>query len=138
MAPSLGWSTGHRSSGGFPHLGAQHPHEGLLLFGNTVRDSHSDIHSHQGGKGRQRDAGIARAGFNQSGAVQLSPFDEARKQVGGRAVLHRPERIQPFQLEEQVQSRRGNPVEPHERRRVVRPREQVAHMSVATEVRVGW
>jgi len=122
--------------GGFPHLSPQHPQQGLLLFGHAIRDRHRQLHPHVYRQRSQRDTGIARTGLDQLRVGKLATLHQAGQEMGGRPVLDGAEGVEPLELEEQLEVGRSNAVHPDERRRVVRPRQQVADVPIPAQLPV--
>ncbi len=101
-----------------PHLGPQHPQQDPLLLRHPVGNRHGETEPVQGGQRRQGDGGVAGGGFDELAAVEIG--EEVPEHVGGGSILDGAERVEPFQLEVQVESRLGHhPFDPHERGGVV-------------------
>jgi hypothetical protein len=105
---------------GLPDLCAEHAQQDLLLVGHAVGNRDGELLALEGGQGRQGDGRVARGCFDQLPSGELFPGAQPFEQVAGGAVLDGAERIQPLELEVDVElCGRNHVVEANEGRRVV-------------------
>lgn len=86
-----------------PDLGPEHSQDEFLFLGHAVGDRHHELLVHQRRYGRQGNSRIARTRLDEILAVEFAPLGHPFQQEVSRAILDGAKRIEPFQLQIQLE-----------------------------------